>query len=371
MYSHLYRLEKLREKVFAEKAQVAIISLPENISYFTGYRGPGLLIVTREKVELYVPVLEYWRAQECLTESDVQDLVELIAYTTYRLPDIGDILDRVVRAKPADIIAEKASKATKVLYDNMPLEAYLKLSSKKLVSISDTIAYWRSIKEDWEIERIVQAARISMQAVLATIDYISYGTSETEAIGYYMYEACIRGASSQAFPPIIAFNENTVYPHAVPSPDNVVVQGSPILIDVGVFYEGYCSDMTRSYQIGGRDSEYRRVFEAVYEALVSAIDRIEPGVAAKEVDEVARRVLRKYGLSKYFVHSLGHGIGLQVHEKPRLSNDSQDRLEKNMVVTVEPGVYIPRKFGVRLEEMVVVTSRGAKILTKGLPIEFD
>jgi len=371
LHSYLRRLEKLREKVFAEKAQVAIITSPENITYFTGYRGPGLLVVTREKVELYVPALEYWRAQEALVETDTLDLVELIAYTTYQLPDVSEVLGKIVRAKLADIVAEKVSKAAKVLYDSMPLEVYLKLSGKELMNINDTIAYWRSIKEDWEIERIVQAARISAQAVLATIDYIGYGTTETEAVGYYMYEAGMRGASAQAFPPIIVFNENTVYPHAVPSPDNVVVEGSPILIDVGVYYEGYCSDMTRSYQIGIKDPEYQKAFEAVYEALVSAIDKIEPGVTAKEVDETARRVLRKYGLSKYFVHSLGHGIGLQVHEKPRLSNDSQDKLEKNMVITVEPGVYIPGKFGIRLEEMVVVTNRGAKILTKGLPIEFD
>ena len=371
MYSYLNRLEKLREKVFAEKAQVAVISMPENIAYFTGYRGPGLLIVTREKAKLYVPVLEYWRARESLAETNTLDLVELVAYTTYKLPDVSEVVGKIVYAKLTDIIAEMVSKATKVLYDNMPFEVYSKLNGKKLVNIRDTIAYWRSIKEDWEIERIVQAARISIRAMLATIDYIDYGTTEVEAIGYYMYEAYMRGASAQAFPPIIAFNENTVYPHAVPSPDNVVVKGSPVLIDVGVCYEGYCSDMTRSYQVGVKDSEYKKVFEAVYEALVSAIDRIEPGIAAREVDEIARRVLRKYGLSKYFVHSLGHGIGLQVHEKPRLSNDSQDKLEKNMVVTVEPGVYIPGKFGIRLEEMVVVTSRGAKVLTKGLPIEFD
>ena len=371
MSSHLRRLEKLREKVFAEKAQVAIITLPENIAYFTGYQGPGLLVVTREKAELYVPALEFWRAQEALAETDTLDLVELIPYTTYQLPDVSEVLGKIVQAKPADIIAEKMSKAAKALYDSMPLEVYSKLGGKELVDINNTIASWRSVKESWEIERIVQAARITMQAVLATIDYIGYGTTETEAVGYYMYEAGMRGASVQAFSPIIAFNENTVYPHAVPSPDNVAIEGSPILIDVGVRYEGYCSDMTRSYQIGVKDSEYQKVFEAVYEALISAIDKIEPGVTAKEVDKTARGVLRKYGLSKYFVHSLGHGVGLQVHEKPRLSNDSQDKLEKNMVITVEPGVYIPGKFGIRLEEMVVVTSRGAKILTKGLPIEFD
>ena len=173
-----------------------------------------------------------------------------------------------------------------------------------------------------------------------------------------------------AFEPIIASGENGAFPHAIPS-DKLIKENTFTIVDIGGRDKagGYCADITRTFAKGKISEEDRRIFEAVKEALFSAIDSICEGVKANEVDGVARKVLSKYGLEKYFNHGLGHGLGLDVHEYPAVNRVSEDILLSGYVITIEPGVYFPGKYGIRLEQDVVVRKNRAEILTK-FPLDY-
>ena len=164
------------------------------------------------------------------------------------------------------------------------------------------------------------------------------------------------------FNPIIASGPNSCHPHARVS-DRMIRNNESVLLDFGIDINGYKSDLTRNFFLGRIAPRVSRVFDAVTRAQREAISLIKPGITTAQVDAQARKVLRKFGLAKYFSHSLGHGVGLDIHESPRLSCSSTSILEAGMVITVEPGVYIPNQFGIRVEDMVLVTQEGCEVLS--------
>jgi Xaa-Pro aminopeptidase len=166
-----------------------------------------------------------------------------------------------------------------------------------------------------------------------------------------------------AFPPIVASGPNSALPHAVPT-NRKIGRKEPIILDVGLKFNGYCCDMTRTIFLDSPGPEFREIYRTVRNAQLSAIEYVKPGTDSTKPDSVAREIIKGAGFGMYFGHSLGHGVGLATHEAPRLSPINPVKLAKGMVVTVEPGIYIPGKGGVRLEEMVVVEARRARILTK-------
>src|SRR5262249_50976279 len=169
-------------------------------------------------------------------------------------------------------------------------------------------------------------------------------------------------AEEMSFPIIIASGARSALPHGRAS-DQVIRPGGFVVCDFGVILAGYCSDQTRTVWVGSVSDEARRVYEAVREAQQAAIRAVRPGARVGEVDAAARKVLRKTGLGKYFTHSTGHGVGLEIHEAPRVAAGQKEVLQAGMVITIEPGVYFPGKWGVRIEDMVVVTANGCEVLT--------
>jgi len=166
-----------------------------------------------------------------------------------------------------------------------------------------------------------------------------------------------------AFPPIVASGPNSAVPHAVPT-NRKIGPKEPIIFDVGLKLDGYCCDMSRTVFLGEPGPEFKRIYRTVRKAQLAALEQVLPGVLSKRPDSVARKIIRDEGFGGYFTHSLGHGVGLATHEAPRLAPRDPVKLLKGMVVTVEPGIYIPGKGGVRLEEMVVIEENGPRILTK-------
>ena len=165
-----------------------------------------------------------------------------------------------------------------------------------------------------------------------------------------------------SFSPIIASGPNSCYPHAKVT-DRILKNNEPVLIDTGIDINGKKADLTSNFFLGSIPLRYTKAFDAVVLAQREAMAMIKPGVAVADVDLKARNVLRKFGLAKYFGHSLGHGVGLDIHENPRLSCKSSSLLEPGMIVTVEPAVYIPNQFGIRVEDMVLVTEKGCEVLS--------
>ena len=185
---------------------------------------------------------------------------------------------------------------------------------------------------------------------------------EVEVAAEMEYAARRSGAEEMSFPTIIASGARSALPHGRASEQSIPTGGF-VVCDFGVILSGYCSDQTRTVWVGAVTEDARRAYEAVREAQQAAIEAVRPDVAVGDVDAAARKVLRKAGLGRYFTHSTGHGVGLEIHEAPRVADGQKDILEPGMVITIEPGVYFPGKWGIRIEDMVVVTGGGCEVLT--------
>ena len=233
----------------------------------------------------------------------------------------------------------------------------------KLTIAPPIVNQLRRIKDDFEIKAIENASRVAEAAFRSTCRSIRIGQTEQAIAARLEYEMRKRGASEAAFPSIVAEGPNAALPHAFPG-ERRVAAGSMLLLDWGACVGFYRSDLTRVVGIHRMPPRIAKIYRIVLEAQEKAIAAIRPGRRARDVDAVARAHIRKAGFGKEFSHGLGHGLGLDVHESPRLGHQSKDVLEAGMVVTVEPGVYVKGVGGVRIEDDVLVTADGARVLTR-------
>ena len=218
------------------------------------------------------------------------------------------------------------------------------------------------IKERDEIASIRKAIGITEKVFESIIDKVRPGVSEADIASEISFLQKRLGAGGDAFEPIVASGKRSAFPHARPSGKKIRA-GDGVILDFGCTVEGYHSDMTRTVFAGKADPRMRRAYNAVLEARNAAVDQVRAGVRTSMVDGVARRILARYGLAKYFTHSLGHGLGLSIHEPPRISPLSKESLHAGNTVTIEPGVYLPDRGGIRIEDMVLVTSTGCEVLS--------
>jgi len=235
-------------------------------------------------------------------------------------------------------------------------------SRLRLRHIAGAVERLRTVKDQEELARMREAAKLGASLFDVALRQVRPGASEAEMAAEMEYAARRAGAEGMSFPTIVAAGPRSALPHAHPSANRAPRRGF-VLFDFGVILAGYCSDMTRTVCVGRPTVEARRVYQAVLEAQLAAIAAVRPGVAVGEVDRAARNVLRSAGLARYFTHSTGHGVGLEIHEAPRVAAGQQERLQPGMVITVEPGVYLAKRGGVRIEDMVVVTGSGCEVLT--------
>ncbi len=231
-----------------------------------------------------------------------------------------------------------------------------------LVPLNGLVEDLREVKDEGEIKAMEASAAMMSRILDQVIPWVSPGLTEKEVAWRIEDLARKSGADRLAFPAIVASGPNSALPHAVPT-DRKLREGEPIVLDVGVRLDGYCCDMTRTVFLGEPTAEFKRIYAIVRKAQLAALREIHPGVQSDHPDGVARRIIAEAGFGDFFGHGLGHGVGLQTHERPRLSPLKPVRLKEKVVVTVEPGIYLPGKGGVRLEEMVVVEKGGPRILT--------
>ena len=220
----------------------------------------------------------------------------------------------------------------------------------------------RMAKDADEILRIRRAVELGAGLFRIAREKIRPGVREVEVAAAMEYEARCAGAEGMSFPTILAAGKRSAIVHGRASDARIPRRGF-VVCDFGVILAGYCSDRTRTVHVGRPSGEARGLYQAVLEAQQAAIAEVRPGVTAAEVDGAARRVLRKRKLARYFTHSTGHGLGLEIHELPRLAAGQAQKLEPGMVITIEPGAYVAGKWGVRIEDVVVVTSSGCEVLT--------
>ena len=230
------------------------------------------------------------------------------------------------------------------------------------VSAGPIVSRLREVKDEDEVAKIRKAALLGCRLFDGMLEFLRPGLKEMEVAATLEHRARLAGAEAMSFETIVASGERSALPHGRASAAKLPRRGF-VTLDFGVVLDGYMSDMTRTIHLGRSQSGEQDVYHSVLEAQQAAVAAVAPGVTAGEIDEAARSVLRRDGLDKYFTHSTGHGVGLEIHEGPRLAAKQTQKLEAGMVITIEPGVYIPGKFGLRIEDMVLVTKTGGEVLT--------
>ena len=332
------------------KIDALLVSALPNIRYMSGFTGSNaLLLLTPDSVTLFTdPRYTIQASQECACQIKVPSKgpLELAA------------LEAIRRAKLKRIGFE----STRMIY-----EAYLRIKQSlplgaSLKPIGPVIEKLRMIKSRDEVARIRRSVRTNSEAFETTIRSIRPGVSEAAIAAELDFKMRRLGAEKIAFETIVATGARSALPHAQPTQQKVG-NNELLLIDMGSCQDGYMSDMTRTLFIGRPDRQTKRMYKAVLRSQLAAIDFVRDGVRAGQVDRVARKVLDSEGLGKEFVHSTGHGLGLEIHEAPRVGKRDATKLEAGMVITIEPGAYIRGFGGVRIEDTVLVTRYGCEVLT--------
>jgi Xaa-Pro aminopeptidase/Xaa-Pro dipeptidase len=319
-----------------------------NIRYLVGFTGSdGALIIGEDAAVLLVDGRYTTQAkQETLN-------IEIIEYQD----KIDAISSTLLRGE-----WQKVGIESKVITLHDYLKLRDKLSDLELIPLADELCAIRSVKDWTEINRIKKAAGISSDALTSTLSRIRAGVAEKDIALELEFQIRNRGAENISFEIIVASGANSAMPHARPG-DRRLEPGDFVVFDYGAVYEGYCSDETSTIVLGNISDRQREVYEIVKEAHDSAINSIKAGIPCNEIDRKARNIIEKKGLGQYFSHGTGHGVGLSVHENPRISTPSTSHLEAGMVITIEPGVYFPGLWGIRIEDMVLVKDNGCEILT--------
>ncbi len=267
----------------------------------------------------------------------------------------------------AGLLQETSCTSLGIESDHLNYQQYLQLQkalgSLPIQPFSGLIERLRSVKDDTEVAAIKSAVALVDKVFPWLQRQLQPGKKEAEIALELEYQLKKQGAKELAFKIILAAGENSALPHFVPT-ERCLHPGDLVLLDCGVTVDGYCSDFSRTMLIGAQEQQWHReIYHAVLMAQQRGIQAIREGVNASAVDQEVRETIASYGYAEYFTHSTGHGVGLEVHERPVISKMSEDVLKAGMVVTVEPGIYLPGRGGVRIEDMVLVTSAGCEVLT--------
>lgn len=343
-----YKIKCLREKMKLLEIDGMIISNPTNIEYITGVYAEGTLIIN-DKDNIFITDARYIEdVNSTITISD-----EINVRDQANIPE-NEYISFFVNC-PRVGIEENYISYSK--YQNLVRIYRL----KEAVETNNLIEKMRTIKDDNEIAKIRRACEITDNCFTYLLEYIKVGMTERQIafeIEKYFIE---NGANGLAFDTIVASGENSSKPHAVPT-NRKIQSGDNITIDFGAKYKGYCSDMTRTIFVGSVSDEVRNLYNFILEGQLRATNKIKDGVDGKSV---ARGVQIEYNARNFeLIHALGHGVGLEVHELPYLSYRSSQILKENMVVTNEPGIYIPEKIGIRIEDTILVNKLESEVLTK-------
>ena len=349
------RRDKLRRALKEADADALLVTNSTNVTYLTGFTGEDSYLLVRPDGELVLTDGRYTTQME-----EECPGLELSA----RRPGVPmfDLVVRVVKRAKIRRLGIEAESMTVGLRDKLGE----KLPGVELVPTASLVEELRLVKDRQEIARIREAVRVAERAFAVVRATLRPEMTEKFVADELEHQLRLFGARSSSFPNIVAVGPRAALPHAVPG-ERTLGESELVLIDWGADAGQYKSDLTRVLVTGRISPKFRRLYEVVLEAQTRAIAAIRPGVEAQEVDGVARRVIADAGYGRRFGHGLGHGIGLEVHEAPRLSAKSTAVLEPGMVVTVEPGVYFPGWGGIRIEDDVLVTNKNHRVLGKPIP----
>ncbi len=342
------RIEKLRESLKEKNIDAALITSVENVRYYSEFTGDSSeLLITNSELFLFTDFryTEHAQRETCfdVVETKGQDRVETI-------------FNYASRSSAVKVGADLAN----VKYPEY--KSYLEhIDEQNFLDITADISAQRLVKDEDELSAIRKGAEYNDLLFEHLCSIIKQGMSEKEIKAEIIY-FMLKSGAQVAFDPIVASGENSSLPHAVPS-DRTFRPGDFITMDYGFKFDGYCSDFTRTVAICEVDKEQQKVYDIVNEAAEQALPLLSPGAECAKVDTAARDYITQHGYGQYFGHGLGHGVGMDIHEAPTLNGLSKDVLQAGMTVTIEPGIYIAGKYGVRIEDLCVITEDGFENLT--------
>jgi len=327
-----------------------IVADETNILYFTGFLGAVRLLVPKESENiLYVYRLNYEEAKQTAKNCRVEPVKR------------GESADQ----KVADQV--KSLKLNQLGFGAIDASAYMKLAKAlkgiKLKAQSKLVWTLRRVKDETELKYIRKAAELTSEGMKTALENIKPGLREYEVAAEIEYAMRRRGSGGVAFDTIVASGPRSAFPHGGCT-DRTIRRGDLVVVDIGAKHQHYRADLTRTVTVGKPSSRQVKIHKVVREAQNRAFQSVKAGVKACDVDAVARRLIEKEGYGEYFVHGLGHGVGLDIHEPPALNPEAKDKLKAGNVVTVEPGIYITDFGGVRIEDTVLVSKSGAEKLTE-------
>lgn len=341
------RISKLLARFDELDLDAVLVSSAYNRRYLSGFTGSsGYLIITKTARYMLTDFRYIEQGKEQCIAYEIID---------YYKKGLLDTIEDILLKESISSIGFEDSKLTVKEFEQL----ITKFESIKWIEMNNMIEEIRMIKDDSEIELIAHAASIGDAAFSHIIDYIKPGMTEIEVaieLEYYMKK---NGASKLSFDSIVASGKRSSLPHAMPT-NKVIEHGDFVTLDFGCIYKGYCSDMTRTIVIGEASDKQKEIYALVLKAQLNACNHIKAGIIGKVGDGYARDIIDKAGYRINFGHGLGHGLGLEVHEKPRLSLLSEDLIKENMIMSIEPGIYIPGFGGVRIEDLVLITKDGIR-----------
>jgi Xaa-Pro aminopeptidase len=327
----------------AVSVDAALITTPENVTYYSGFTGvSSQLLITSDKVLFFT---DFRYTEQAETETDC-DVVE-----TKGDSRVQTIFEYIKKLRAPRVGADMSG----VSYS--AFKAYLKhIAEENLIDLSGAVSKRRAIKDEGELALIAKGAAHNDKLFAHMCSLIKPGMTEYDVKAEIMYYMHKHGADS-AFPPIVASGEHSSLPHATPT-NRKILPGDFVTMDYGCRFDGYCSDFTRTVVISHMDKGQQKVYDIVKCAGDMALGALSAGIPAKAVDAIARAYITSMGYGDCFGHGLGHSLGLFIHETPALNERSDAVLEENMVVTIEPGIYLPGRWGVRIEDLCVVKDGG-------------
>lgn len=344
-------VEQLQGRLDSLGLDAFLVTLPTNMRYLVGFTGDvGLLLITKQAVELAVDG----------------------RYTEHARREVGAVPVREIRgewaAGLAQLIADHAVQQVGFEGDEVTVSQHRRWTKElgesiHLEPLSGTVQALRTRKSPEEIEVLTWAIELTDDTMAALRDWLRPGVTEREAVWFVESYIRTHGAEAVAFDPIVGAGPNGAMAHARPS-DRPIGRQEPIVVDIGARVEGYHGDLTRTLWFGEPTDKFTTLYELVLDAQLKAEQGIKAGMSGKEADSLARTVIEAGGYGEQFSHSLGHGVGLAIHEEPRLSQLADAPLDPGTVVSVEPGVYFPEWGGIRIEDVVVIKEGGVQVLTR-------
>ncbi|PKM83640.1 MAG: Xaa-Pro dipeptidase [Firmicutes bacterium HGW-Firmicutes-13] len=350
------RLYNLRTRLHEKELEGILISNPINCSYLSGFTGTSvyLLIMTEEA---YL-ITDFRYLDQAVEEAPLFSLISLKNTFT-------STVEEIVKKKRLKKMGFEQNHLTVYWYETLKKI----LGDVELVPLYQEVETLRAVKDEGEIRLIKEAAEIAEKSFEKILNYLKPGVMEEDIANELEYILKKEGGQKAAFDFIVASGKRSSLPHGAASKKKVE-PGDIVVLDFGIYYNGYCSDITRTVAINYAGERERRLYKLVLSAQKEAIQGIKEGLTGEEADALARQVITKAGYGENFGHGLGHGVGLEVHEEPRLSANTKSILKQGMVVTIEPGVYFSGWGGIRIEDMVVIRESKCELLTQKLKDEF-